>query len=438
MALRYERRIAVPDEDHRPDQRRDRDRVMFTAAVQRLAGVTQVASALEGFAFHNRLTHTLEMAQIGRRLAEKLLSENEPETILALGDIDPDIVEAACLAHDTGHPPFGHTAESELDSLLRSNGDLEGFEGNAQSLRIVTTLEPYRPSFLGLNLTRATLNALLKYPWLRPADSSDKWGAYESDEATLQWARDGIQPGRARSSEADLVDIADDIAYSVHDMHDFFRCDFIPLETLCRGANEFDNFLARAFSNWTKVPEPVAAKSRADISKAFRDFISTHCQVEGRYSGTYSQRAQLRETTSLLIKRFRDSVFVDKSRALPHIAMRPEAELEIRLLRELTSVYVHGNSALYMQRLGHRKAIRFLFETFSEHASRGDFRLFPLQYRELLESSDKLATFCSRSPNPQVRVVVDMICSLTDNQALLIFQRLSGMHPGHVLDQMTS
>jgi len=133
----------------------------------------------QGHVFHNRLTHSLQVAQVGRRIAEKLLREANSDEIA----IDPDVVEAACLAHDIGHPPFGHIAEQEMDSIARQHGVDDGFEGNAQSFRIVTRLA-MGSTDNGLNLTRATLNAVLKYPWLhgKNAMKPDKWGAYDSDK----------------------------------------------------------------------------------------------------------------------------------------------------------------------------------------------------------------------------------------------------------------
>ena len=125
--------------DRRTEGQRDRDRVLYASAFRRLGGVTQVAAAGERLVFHNRLTHTLEVAQIARRLAENTVKD-QPDEVAALGGIDPDVVEASALAHDLGHPPFGHIAERVLDRLVREYGNSDGFEGNPQSFRIVTKL----------------------------------------------------------------------------------------------------------------------------------------------------------------------------------------------------------------------------------------------------------------------------------------------------------
>lgn len=435
---RYERRHATHDSDHRKEPQRDRDRIMFTVAIQRLAGVTQVASAVEGAAFHNRLTHTLEMSQLGRRLAEKVREETNESALEAIGGVDPDIVEAACLAHDIGHPPFGHTGEEALNDLLQRHGVKEGFEGNAQSLRIVARLEPYRPGFLGLNMTRATINALTKYPWTKTGcpQGTKKWGVYESDLETLQWARSGLWEGVQRSPEADIMDIADDIAYSVHDLHDFFKCHFIPLDRICEGGAEFGRFWKRAFFNWTGAPASMV-ENRDEQAKTFLAFLKQHANVDGQYQGTHSERARLREMTSGLIKRFRDSVQVNPAGSGLRIFVSQDAKDEMRLLRELTSVYVHRNSSLIGQRYGHRRVLDFLFGVFADHVQRGNLDVFPEQYREILESDEMLGCYCGTGGDEgALRVIADMICSMTDNQALSLHQRLSGFGPGQLVNQI--
>lgn len=185
MSWRSERFIEEVGQGYRSSAQVDRDRVHYSTAFARLAEVTQVVSADQGYVFHNRLTHSLKVAQIARRLAEKLLHE---QSTLAerLGGLCPDAAEAAALAHDLGHPPFGHLAEEALNDLCKEYNLADGYEGNAQSFRIVTTLAvgdgiDKNAAFIpGLNLTRATLNGLLKYPWMHGNNSKKlkKWGAY--------------------------------------------------------------------------------------------------------------------------------------------------------------------------------------------------------------------------------------------------------------------
>ena len=175
-------------QDQRRAFERDRDRIMYSSAFHRLAGITQIVRAGELDIFHTRQQHTYKVAQIGRRLAERSIRAQEAEA--SLHGLDAEVVEAACLAHDLGHPPFGHAAESELDRIVRDpsviGGDAgdaarDGYEGNAQTFRILTKLAVrYGKEQPGLDLTRATLAATLKYPWLRDLDNKKKKSKWSS------------------------------------------------------------------------------------------------------------------------------------------------------------------------------------------------------------------------------------------------------------------
>jgi dGTPase len=242
--------------------RADRDRIVTSPFFARLGGVTQVISpGGSGLLVHNRLTHSLKVAQVARAVAERLVATPRYTGLLArLGGCDPDVVEAAALAHDLGHPPFGHLGESVLDRVARSRLHLpDGFEGNAQSYRIVTSTDlrgsstlsrPDSPAVIGLDLTAAVRAALLKYPWTRssfpqphpstlvpvprgatpppgdPDSGSAKFGAYTTELADLRHARApfaGRLPDWQQTVEASIMDTADDIAYAIHDIEDFHR-----------------------------------------------------------------------------------------------------------------------------------------------------------------------------------------------------------------------
>jgi len=232
--------------------RADRDRIVASPFFARLGGVTQVVSASGSGLLHNRLTHSLKVAQVARAIAEQLMADPVHVPLLdALGGCDPDVTEAAALAHDLGHPPFGHLGEQVLDRLARHRFGLpDGFEGNAQTLRILTTTDTGGPDAAGLDLTAAVRAAVLKYPWTRlthpdphprhlgdpprgasespqePGTGSSKFSVYVTELDDMAQARapfvDRIASWQ-QTVEASVMDLADDIAYAIHDLEDFHR-----------------------------------------------------------------------------------------------------------------------------------------------------------------------------------------------------------------------
>jgi len=422
-------------EDQRSRFQRDRDRIIYTSAFRRLAGVTQVVSAAEGHIFHNRLTHTLEVAQIARRIAEKLLREEAKNTIEAAGELDAEVVEAAALSHDLGHPPFGHIAEEELHQLASAQGLKDGFEGNAQSFRIVTKLSRRSAKFPGLNLTRATLNAILKYPWLHTS-RLHKWGAYSSERSDYQWAR-ASTPGPEKSAEAELMDWSDDIGYAVHDVEDFYRAGFIPLDRLLTDDREVDRFLDNVFErrkrqhNLSKYPEKDLSSAFQELRRFFAGVVPA--SLLQPYSGTLAQRSALRTLTSILIGRYVTAIRLRKpgSRQQKRVSIEPAAEFEVQILKQLAWTYVIENPSLTTQQYGQRRVIRELFEIFVDAARSGNRMIFPIPYAELLEEADRTTT---KKDLGRIRAVVDMIAGMTEQAAINMHRRLTGASLGSVTD----
>ncbi|MBL4688014.1 MAG: dNTP triphosphohydrolase [Nannocystaceae bacterium] len=426
-------------EDQREEFARDRDRVLYSSAFRRLAGVTQVVGAAEGHVFHNRLTHSMKAAQIGRRLAERFRSENELRGHKL--DVDPEVVEAAALAHDLGHPPFGHAAEAELDRLLTANksptreewlGKVDGFEGNAQTFRILTKLACHRAEYLGLDLTQATLCAVIKYPWYASQCSAGKreWNAYESESADFEFAR---PQGTDKGNEAQLMEYADDIAYSVHDVEDFYRAGWIPLHRLATEPRERRRFVDAEKDAWTgELTSTVASGVVSDI---LDDLLPEPLHVP--YAGTVVQRAELRRFTSRLIGTYVRGVYVAGTGDGARVAMLPKHAHEIAVLKQLMVHYVFCNPALAAQQQGHRHVVRELFNAFyvAAHSSKKNApAILPPGLRSLLETLVEEAGSEEERERIRTRIAADSVASLTEQEATALHRRLSGFDGRAVRD----
>lgn len=417
---------AAQEGECRSPAQKDKDRIIYTSAFRRLAEVTQVASPSDAHVFHNRLTHSLQVAQVGRSLAEKL--RQDPDACDSIGGIDPETVEAACLAHDLGHPPFGHTAEELLNTLVGSAAG--GFEGNAQSLRIVTKLAFKSTSHAGLDLTAGTLAAILKYPWLKGQNKKKphKWGAYKSELKDFEFARTVSPPQKlARSPEAALMDWADDVTYSVHDLEDFFRAGRIPVHLLARASESlerqhfFDDVYRRRAAD-KEFPK------RAVMEEAFGNILGFYWRIYEPYSGTREHRSRLRYFTSQLIHRYVNGVQVDKKKKT--VEINPEYEKEVTILKELTWTYVIEAPGQSLQREGQRSVIRRLFEVYSDASgSEKTWSIFPQYYREELRSIG--------SARARQRIVVDLIAGMTEPQVVEAYRRILGAWPFQSMEDIT-
>lgn len=411
--------------DGRSPAQHDRDRLIYASALRRLAGVTQVVDAAEGHVFHNRLTHTLKVAQIARRLSEHL-NRNFPGQVAQAGGIDPDVVESAALVHDLGHPPFGHLAEVELDRKLRATGHTEGFEGNAQSFRIVTKLAVRSEDHPGLNLTRATLAASLKYPWLRAETGLEhrKFGAYRSEKEDLRWALVGVPEGKP-TLEAQVMDRADDIAYAIHDLEDFYRAGLVPLDRLATDANERKRWLKTALKERDRQGESAAFDFERLVEAS--DKVLPLLPVREPYRGTRTQRANLRTAASTLICRFMASLTLDTEGGSSRLSHSQSSNEEIFLLKELTRYYVICNPSLASQQYGRTVVIRGLFRIFRDAATKQTWRhILPPRWQEIVAEPE-------RREHP-ARTAADILSALSDAEALLLHRRLRGLSAGSVLD----
>jgi dGTPase len=414
--------------DYRTPAQVDRDRVQYSSAFARLAEVTQVVSADRGYVFHNRLTHSLKVAQLARRMSEKLQGRQTQEAA-ALGAPNPDVAEAAALAHDLGHPPFGHIAEKELDRLARKEGLVDGFEGNAQSFRIVARLavsdavsanSGQAPIIRGLNLTRATLNALLKYPWGHGEnpDKKNKWGFYETERELFNWVR-AVHAGHefAKSCEAEIMDWADDITYAVHDLVDFYCAGQIPLDRLAddNDPSEREDFFSALFARCHDL-----ATRRTELQRIFKGILDFF-PLDRRYVGTLAQRTGVWQFSTLLISRYVDAIrlVMPGPPTRSAVAIQQYAQDEIRMLKELTWHYVILNNELATSQHGQTQTVRGVFETLLNAAKGGSWKLFPPAYEEELRAAN-------RDRALQTRIVVDYLASMTEHEVARVYALLTG------------
>ncbi|RSM88039.1 deoxyguanosinetriphosphate triphosphohydrolase [Kibdelosporangium aridum] len=422
-------------QDYRSPFERDRDRILYSSAFRRLAGVTQVAAVSEQRVLHNRLTHSLKVAQMGRRLAQTITRDESNSGLAERAEVDADVVEAACLAHDLGHPPFGHVAESVLHERLQQVRGLDGFEGNAQSFRIVTKLARRRITHPGLNLTRAVLDAILKYPrsfgQVRTSPATlwtdrslgGKWGVYESEINDFSWIRPS-PCGQVRCANAVLMDWADDITFATHDIEDYYRAGLIPLGDLGQARAEIlEHAVAR-------LEEDHHDFRSADFKTALDDVISRfNGATRGSDWDTKENRAWLNKITSKNLTDLVGAVrVVDKP---PYVAVDPDAQYLVEALKELTWYYVIDRPQLAMTQVGQKKLIGALYGQLCDCVRKdASSNRLPVVLREMYQDidndDDASPVFKDNESARIARAVADYICSLTECQAIDLSQRMNG------------
>lgn len=383
------KRVAAPE---RTAFERDRARVVHSASLRRLAAKTQVLGPQTDDFVRNRLTHSLEVAQIARDLAHPLGAH-------------PDIAETAALAHDLGHPPFGHNGEAVLARLA---ADIGGFEGNAQTLRILTRLEAKSHDgtrSVGLNLTRATLDACTKYPWGKGEGPGNpvKFGVYEDDRAVFDWMRAEAPPGQ-RCVEAQIMDIADDVAYSVHDLEDGIVAGVIDVRRLD----------AERTDVWVTARKWFIDAEDAELEQALERLKEVVGWPRSPYTGGRRELAALKNLTSDLIGIFCGQVQTATQMAFPYdhlaryageVVVPREARVQIAVLKAIAAHYMMFTDERHATGDRQGEVMVALHEWFTADPG----RLAPEFAADYAAANSDVAA---------ARVIIDQIASLTDASAV--------------------
>ncbi len=390
-----ERFIAEPAKrPGRTEFMRDRARLIHSAALRRLAAKTQVAVPWENDFQRTRLSHSLECAQIGREFGASL-------------GADPDLIDTACLAHDLGHPPFGHNGETALAEVAKEIG---GFEGNAQTFRILTRLEAKTydgDRSVGLNLTRASLDSCTKYPWSAEVNSK-KFGVYQDDIEIFNWMRKGA-PENQRTFEAQIMDWSDDVSYSVHDFEDAIVASQLSVPDIESDLIEIHQIMQQNYLESSKTEIEAALARLQNLSCWPKDFDGMHRDL-----------ARLKDSTSQLIGRFvleselatREKYGQGELKRFDANLVIPRDQLvEVALLKAISAFYLIQAPEAQARYAKQRKVIYELVEMIEDAGPQVLDTVFLDDWHS--------------SKEPRLRVIIDQVASLTDPAAYALHARLS-------------
>jgi dGTPase len=461
----------------------DRDRIVSSPFFARLVGVTQVISpGGSGLLVHNRLTHSLKVAQVGRAVAERLTADERYVDLLdSLGGCDPDVVEAAALAHDLGHPPFGHLGEQVLDRLARRQLGLpDGFEGNAQSYRIVTSTEIRGTATIGLDLTAAVRAAILKYPWTRfnhpgphprsfdppprgasappddPDSGSAKFSAYSTEIGDLRQAREPFAGRIAdwqQTVEASIMDIADDIAYAIHDLEDFHRVGVLQQGVVAaeligwqRDAAQLRRLTDAGLDDGRRRPGSSIERLRRQLHRKdawiFDDdaFAGAVEHVRGElvdgllaapFDGSIEAEQCVAGFSARWTRRLVDAITVVAQPPMRsgHVLLGVAQWHEVQVLKLVHHRFVLARPDLALHQRGQARLLATLVEALfawvldPDEAGRLPQRLHDLVELAEAELHPRTADRASRA---RARAAIDFVAALTDGQAVALLDALSG------------
>jgi dGTPase len=443
--------------DYRPPFARDYDRLVHAPAFRRLQGKTQVVTPGQADFFRTRLTHTIEVAQVARRLAYKLATETNqsPSQVQALSDV----CEAAAILHDIGHPPFGHIGEEALGSAIDSVAQQKkweigplavgGHEGNAQNFRLVVWSLSYADS-RGLNLTRAVLDASIKYPdtpFRVTVDRREqpKWNCYPTERWAYEWVRKAAPSSAERTKclEAQIMDWSDDIAYATHDLEDWCRAGYIPLALLSQSSAARAYLVEQLLRRWSERGKKYA--ERDELENAVESLFakqgpfSLFRTLGTEYDGSINAKLAVMDMRKKLFNSFVDAASIAfngthtiTQRYEAALAVDPTQKLRNQILKEMVWIFVISHPRMATHQAGQRQIVKDPVEIYANLVyddDEGVIDAFPRDTRERLQTLKRRADR-TKTDAEVLRLVADHVSGMTDVYASMIHRRLTGRSSG--------